>query len=474
MRIGCVVCIGLIATALVFTDSARAQADGTLPRFESGQSVPDELRYATALSSAFNSAAKRVEPAVVHITSQRLVREVRRFWGRRISTGEPQLLDSGLGSGVIVDESGIILTNHHVIDGADVLIVRLSDEREFEAELVGSDPATDVAVLKIDAPDLVAAHLGDSDDVDVGEWVLAIGSPFGFDRTVTAGIISARGRSGIGEDNDILYQDFLQTDASINPGNSGGPLISLDGAVIGINTAIASRGGGSVGIGFAIPANMARGVAELLLRTGRVQRGWLGVSLQDLDPTSAREFGLPGEAAGGVLVTSVNDGTPAANAGLQPGDVIMRFDDRPAETLNRLRNLIAFTAPGEPISVEVLRGGKRVGLRAELIDWADGRAMEWGGRNVPSLGAIVVDIDRNWARRIGLRRLIPGALIVRVEEGGPAGRARLQPGDVIIGVGRREIDGADDLAELLESGRGSARFSFVRNNTLENTDIELR
>jgi len=435
----------------------------------------DELRYARNLSSAFKNASRAVEPAVVHITSQRLVERVRRGpFGRRVRVGSPTLREAGLGSGVIIDASGIVLTNHHVVADADALIVRLADERELEAELVGSDPATDIAVLRIDGPDLVAAPLGDSDGVDVGEWVLAIGSPFGFDRTVTAGIISAKGRSGIGDDDGDRFQDFLQTDASINPGNSGGPLITLDGAVIGINTAIASRTGGSNGIGFAIPANMARDVADRLIESGRVERGWLGVGLADIDPALAREMGYPPEAAEGVAVSFVREGSPAERAGFERGDVILRWNGRPAENFNRLRNLIALTGPGETAAVQILRDGEYRSLSATLIDRAEVRAEARGGVFVRPLAAIATELDRSLARQIGLRRLVPGAVLLEVDDGGPADRAGLQAGDLIIEVDGRGVDAADDLVRLLDRARSPVRVELLRRGLRGAIELELR
>ena len=464
-----------VAAALGLTGSAAAQLGQASIQPAEPSPALEELRYARNLSNAFKAAVERVEPAVVHITSQRLVQRVRRdIFGRTVRTGESRLLDSGLGSGVIVDERGIILTNHHVIAEADALIVRLGDEREFEAELVGSDPATDVAVLRIDAPDLVAAPLGDSDGVDVGEWVLAIGSPFGFDRTVTAGIVSAKGRSNIGDDEGDRYQDFLQTDASINPGNSGGPLITLDGAVIGINTAIASRGGGSVGIGFAIPANMARSVADLLLDQGRVERGWLGVGLFDLDPQTAAEMDLPPRAAGGVLVRSVQAASPAARAGLEVGDVVMEWNGTPTPTSNRLRNLIALTRPGDTALMRIIRGTEDLNLRPTLIDRDDARAELLRGRNIDALGVIVRDLNRQTARELGLRRVVPGAVVLMVDPGGPADRAGLEVGDVITEVNRRDTRTADELVRTIDRAGDRARIGLIRGRVTGTVEIDLR
>jgi serine protease Do len=447
---------------------ARAEPAGAAER------VNDELRYARSLSNAFKSASSRIEPSVVHITSRRLVRNVQRdVFGRTVRRGPSRLEDAGLGSGVIIDASGIVLTNHHVIEGADALVVRLSDEREYEAELVGSDPATDVAVLRIDAENLVAAPFGDSESIEVGEWVLAIGSPFGFDRTVTAGIISAKGRSGIGGDDADRFQEFLQTDASINPGNSGGPLITLDGEVVGINTAIASRGGGSVGIGFAIPAAMARSVMGFILENGRVERGWLGVGLADVTPAIADELGLGADAARGVLVTGVEPGSPAAEAGLAEGDVIIAFGGRDAENLNRLRNLIALTPPGEAASVRVVRDRASVDLVARLINRDVAQSRLRGGVYIPSLDAAVRDLDDRTARQLGYRRAFPGAVLVFVDPQGPAGAAGLVVGDVITQIDERRVETAREVVERIDVSPGTARINIVRGRVRGHVDIEL-
>jgi serine protease Do len=255
-----------------------------------------------------------------------------------------------MGTGVIVSEDGYILTNNHVVRGADEVEVILSTNRRLKAKIVGTDKATDVAVLKVSAKGLAAARLGSSENMEVGDWVLAIGSPFGLDQTVTAGIVSAKGRANVGITD---YEDFIQTDAAINPGNSGGPLVNLKGEVIGINTAIASRSGGSSGVGFAIPSDMVRRVMESILDNGRVDRGWLGVGIQDLDEDLARSFGL--KSTRGALVSGVLPAGPAAKAGLKSGDVLLKVAGQEVRDANHLRHLVAGIEPKKKVRLEVFR-----------------------------------------------------------------------------------------------------------------------
>jgi len=304
----------LILTVLLANPLVHAQSTG----------VDEQLRYAHSLSAAFNAAAEHIGPSVVYITTrtERFVQR-RDFFGRRL---RPQrLLESGLGSGVIIGADGTILTNNHVVEDADELLVRLSDGREFPARVLGTDVERDLAVVKIDQSGLVPAEWGDSDALEIGEWVLAVGTPFGFSNTVTAGIVSARGPSN-GPIHDELskYEDYIQTDAAINPGNSGGPLINLDGKVVGINTAIFSQSGGSVGLGFAIPSNLAREVASEIINNTPPPRGWLGVEMQELDASLAGTFGVKPDA--GVLIASVVPDGPADAGGLEPGDIVTRFN----------------------------------------------------------------------------------------------------------------------------------------------------
>ena len=309
---------------------------------------PSAVAAAEQLGKAFASVAAHVRPSVVSVYSERIVR-------LRQQTREYRFPQRGMGSGVLIHETGLILTNDHVVEGMDKLKVELDDGRTFTARVVGKDRPTDVAVIRIDgAPgDLPAAELGDSDATQVGDLVLAIGSPFGYSQTVTAGIISAKGRSSVGIN---AYEDFIQTDAAINPGNSGGPLVNMRGQVVGINSAIASSSGQASGVGFAIPISQINLMLPILTQGGTISRGVLGVIIQPVTPELAQHFGLG--ATKGVLVSDVNKDSAAEKAGLVPGDVIVRYGDRPVVDAAHLRNVVAATKPGSQVGVTVFRGGK--------------------------------------------------------------------------------------------------------------------
>ena len=333
-----------------------------------------ELRQAAPLSReqgpvSYAGAVERAAPAVVNIYSSRVVESdqhplmsdpfFRQFFGDDVPARQRML--SSLGSGVIVSEDGYVLTNHHVIGGADQIQVALRDGRETLAEVIGTDPESDLAVLRIDLASLPVIELADSTEVAIGDVSLAIGNPFGVGQTVTMGIISATGRSHLGLN---AYEDFIQTDAAINPGNSGGALVNAEGALVGINTAIFSRSGGSQGIGFAIPANLARNILEELVTQGRVIRGWLGIEAQELNPELAASFGL--QAPRGVVIAGVVPGGPADEAGLQPGDVLLAIDNRPILDARVTMADIAAVAPGESLPLTVVRGGETLEVTLEV------------------------------------------------------------------------------------------------------------
>lgn len=317
---------------------------------------------ADQLSQAFSAAAQRVIPAVVNISTTTVVATgpgllLREFFGRDLQgllRGLEREVHS-LGSGCLISPEGHILTNYHVISGAQKITVTLADDREFEAEVIGVDPPTDLAVIKIDGADLPYLTWGDSTALQIGEWVLAIGSPFGLSHTVTAGIISATGRSETGI---IGYEDLIQTDAAINPGNSGGPLVNLRGELIGINTAIASQSGGSVGVGFAVPSALARQVARQLIESGRVVRGWLGIIPRDVTARLMRRYSLA--TGSGVFVEAVYRGHPAMNAGIEPGDVIIAWGDEEVTSVRELARLVAHSPAGTQVQVVWLRGKQRM------------------------------------------------------------------------------------------------------------------
>lgn len=368
------------------------------------------------------------------------------------------------GSGVIFDiEKGYVLTNHHVIENGDRIVVTLKDRRRFDAKLIGSDPGTDIALLEIEAEDLTALDLGDSDRLQVGDYVLAIGNPFGLGQTVTSGIVSALGRSGLNVEG---YEDFIQTDASINPGNSGGALVTLDGRMVGINTAIIAPSGGNVGIGFAVPANMAKAVIDQLIEFGEVQRGQLGVTIQDFTPDLAEALGV--EAGVGAVVSQVMPDSAAEAAGLQPGDLIVSVDGRTVTGSADLRSQIGLKRLGREIEINIIRDGQTLTLKAELR--RGGRIGTRGG-------------DRGLSRLSGveLRDLQPddpfyddisGVVVVQIVADSPAARSGLDAGDIIMAVNRvpvasvaefREQLAAIDGALALTIQRGSARiFLLVR------------
>ncbi|MBT8433402.1 MAG: DegQ family serine endoprotease [Gammaproteobacteria bacterium] len=352
-----------------------------------------------------------------------------------------------LGSGFIVSEDGYILTNHHVIDGADEVIVRMSNRKEFVARIIGSDQASDVAVLKVDADDLPVLQYGDSDKLKVGEWVLAIGSPFGFDHSVTAGIVSAKGRS-LPSDN---YVPFIQTDVAINPGNSGGPLFNLDGEVIGINSQIYSRTGGFMGLSFAIPIEMAVDVANQIKETGSVSRGWLGVLIQEVTRELAESFGM--DNPHGALVAKVLDESPAAAAGLEVGDVIVEFNGKKVIRSSGLPPLVGRAKVGEQARVTVIRDKKRrtIGVDIAQLPTAVTQASftpdEEQDSDDSALGMKVEALSSEASKRLKIEN---GVQVVEVDEYGPASDAGILQGDVITMIDNQKIESLDDFAVITE------------------------
>jgi serine protease Do len=348
-----------------------------------------------------------------------------------------------LGSGFIINADGYVVTNNHVVDGASEVRVKLSDGRELKATVAGRDPKTDLALLKVDATGLPVIPMGDSTRLQVGEPVMAIGNPFGLEQTVTTGIVSATGRV-IGEG---PYDDFIQTDASINPGNSGGPLINAQGQVIGINTAIFSQTGGSVGIGFAIPVNLAKSVVTQLADSGHVVRGWLGVAIQPVTAELAKSFNLP--AATGALVSSVMDNSPAMAAGVKQGDVITEYDSRKVARADDLPKAVADTPVGRQVPLGIVRDGKPMTLRVTVAQLEDHQvAAAENGSDKPSLGVSVQALDPTLARQLGLKAS-RGVVIREVRDGSPAETAGLRPGDVIAEVDHHRVTSTDDLQKAL-------------------------
>jgi serine protease Do len=368
------------------------------------------------------------------------------FGGAYPESGQRKRTVHGLGSGVIVREDGLILTNNHVVKDAAKLTVRLNDKKEYEAKVVGTDPSTDVAVIKIDAHGLPAAQLGDSDHVAVGQWVIAVGNPYELLHTVTAGIISAKGRSAIGL---ATYEDFIQTDASINPGNSGGALCDLDGKVIGINTAITSPSGANAGIGFAIPINMARQVMDQLVSDGKVSRGYLALLPQDIDEELAKAMHL--DSTDGALVGDVTPGGPADKAGIKRGDVIVEFNGKQIKDSADLRNVVAATNPGTRVKVEVERDGHHKTLevkpaeRPTEVAQAETKNPEEAGDNI---GIRVQDLTPGVAAQLGYQHE-HGVLVAGVEAGSPAEEAGLQRGDLIEQVNNHDVSSVKEFKKTL-------------------------
>jgi serine protease Do len=358
----------------------------------------------------------------------------------------------GMGSGVIIDAQGTIITNNHVVEGADELKVILHDDKELKASIIGTDPKSDVAVIRIDPKalaglTLTAASLGHSSSLEVGEWVMAIGAPFGLKQTVSAGIVSALGRGSMGITD---YEDFVQTDAAINPGNSGGPLINLEGQVIGINTAIASRSGGNQGIGFAIPVDMVRQISDQLITHGSVVRGYIGVFIGDVTPELAESFSFKGRD--GVLVQDVSADGPGAAAGLEAGDIVFARDGKPVDDVTVFRNGIAATKPGTKTTLSVFRDGKEIQVEVTLgelpSDDKTAAASRTESTDKPRWGLGLSDITPEAQQRLRLSDR-KGALIMQVQPGSPAERAGLRAGDVIVDVAGSEVRSASEATQRM-------------------------
>ncbi|MFC1467400.1 DegQ family serine endoprotease [Verrucomicrobiota bacterium] len=420
---------------------------------------------------AFAEVAKSATPAVVFLKVEQTVEvdvpqfrsPFEYFFGPQF--GEPgrepeqrrrRFSQMGQGSGFIISADGYILTNSHVVNKADEITVTLQDGREFKAKLIGADPKTEVALVKIEADNLPAVELGDSDKIQVGEWAIAVGNPFGLSESVTAGIISAKGRSRVGIAD---YENFIQTDAAINPGNSGGPLLNIHGQVIGINTAIYSRSGGYMGIGFAVPINMAKEIKDALIKEGRVRRSLLGVYLQQLTPDLAAEFGL--KKAHGALVTQVADDSAASEAGLRPGDIILKLDARPVKDVGRFRNRIATTPPGSELTLTVFRNGKELELIAvtRAMDDEEPELAEVETRDdlFEKIGLNVQDLTKSLATQLGYDSGQKGVLVSEAVEGESAWRSGLRRGMLIVGVGQKKIENTDDLRETLRASEQDGR-----------------
>ncbi len=454
--------VGLgISGSLDWLSPSRALIGESAPEGRTGNALPD-----------FVALAKRMKPVVVNISTTQVSESRgqqefgspfgdddpfndfwRRFFGGPMPRGGPQRQRS-LGSGFIIDADGSILTNNHVVENAQKIVVKLSDDQEYEAKVVGRDAKTDIAIIKINAKvALTTASLGDSDHLDVGEWVVAIGNPFGLDSTVTSGIVSAKGRH-IGQG---PYDNFIQTDASINPGNSGGPLINLRGEVIGINTAIFSRTGGNMGIGFAIPINLAKELLPQLRGKGKVTRGYLGVLIQKVTPEIAESLGM--DRSYGALVANVSKDGPADKAGVKVGDVIVEFDGKEVKDSGDLPIIVARTAVDKKIRMKVLRDKKEVMLNVAVGELKDEEVVA----SVPEkgeLGMTVQKLTPQLAENLGLDKT-DGVVVTAVEPGSAADEAGVRRGDVIVEVDRKPVRGVEEYRNAIAGSRKGRGVLFL-------------
>jgi len=433
------------------------------------------------MGTAFASVAEKASPGVVGIVAKRKIahpslrldqmpsdeqsdqsrEELFDFFFRRSpreQSPERQFTQRAQASGFIISEEGHILTNNHVVGGADQVMVDLGEGRVLEAKIIGTDPESDVAIVKIDANNLKPVILGDSEALKVGEWVVAIGSPMGLSHTVTAGIVSAKGRSGL---NIATYENFIQTDAAINVGNSGGPLVNLDGKVVGINTAILGPNGGNIGIGFAIPINLAKEVADQLMKTGSVERGYLGIYPQDLTLELAEALGLA--EAKGVVITQITEDSPATEAGMERDDVVLEFGGSSVESASQFRNLVAAHKPGEKVEMVVLRAGKREMLTAQMGKRPS--AEELRSRQEPQkrpqeqsqhLGLVIQDLTAELAERYRLKDQA-GVIITRVLPGSEAAEKGLQAGYMIKEINRQPIKNVNEFKDAVTAASAKGR-----------------
>jgi serine protease Do len=433
----------------------------------------------TVVLPDFASLAEHISPSVVNISSTQEVKArgpggpggpgmgeddpFQEFYGpfeRFFGFPRRPFKAKSLGSGFLIDSKGFILTNNHVVENADEILVKLSNGKEFKAKVVGRDSKTDIALIEIkgDAEDLPAVKLGDSGTLRVGEWVVAIGNPFGLENTVTVGIVSAMGR----HINQGPYDNFIQTDAAINPGNSGGPLLNTKGEVVGINTAIFSRGGGNIGIGFAIPIDLAKEIVPQLKEKGRVTRGWLGVMIQKVTPDIAESLGLE-EAKGALVADVVKDG-PAEAAGVKQGDVIVEFDGKPVADSAELPLLVARTPVGKTVELVVIRDKKRETMTVTISELKEEEELALGsGGGNDDLGLTVQTLTPEVAENLGIERGVKGVVVTQVDPSGPAGDAGLRRGDVILEVNRMPVKDAAAYSKALRgAGKGKTILFLVR------------
>ncbi len=447
--VGCVVVVGGLVWSLSGANSSVQAAENA---------AVAKVKPTDTFSAPFETVAADITPSLVSIISTRKVKiqsempqlpeEFRHFFGddffgHHFSKPPHESTEEALGSGFVIGAEGHILTNAHVVDDAEKVTVRLADNRVLQAKVIGKDSKTDLAVLKVNAANLTPAKLGDSDAVEAGEWVVAAGIPFGLSRTITAGVISAKGRSHVGI---TAYEDFIQTDAAINPGNSGGPLVNLKGEVIGINTAIFTQSGGSVGIGFAIPINMAKSIVHSLITTGHVVRGFLGVAIQDLTPELAKSFNY--KSTEGVLVGDVMPDSPASKAEMKQGDIITEYEGQKVTNTTELREKVAETKPGTEVAVIVFRDGKDVTLHVKIGELKTGKVAAETKQSSAELGMTVKDLTPELAKQLGYENR-QGVVVTEVDPGGLAATVGIQPHDLITKVQNQPVTNVDEFRKLM-------------------------
>ncbi|MCX8030805.1 MAG: DegQ family serine endoprotease [Thermodesulfovibrionales bacterium] len=435
-----IICLTIVT--FLFTFSALLEAQG-------GYSP----RVLEQLGDAMADVVDHVKPSIVNISTTRVIKAqrhpffddpfFRRFFGDELQRQQKRKV-TNLGSGVIATSDGYILTNNHVIEGAEDILVKLANNKEYKGKVVGSDKRTDLAVIKIEERNLPTLRWGDSDKLRAGELVLAIGNPYGLNQTITMGIISALGRSGIGITD---YEDFIQTDAAINPGNSGGALVNLKGELVGINTAIFSTTGGYQGIGFAIPSNMAKSIMESIISRGKVVRGWLGVNIQPLTPDLVKQFKLKDEK--GVLLSDIVEGGPAEKAALKKGDVIVEYDGKKVENPFQLRNMVAATAPGKSVDIKIIRDGRPLTLKVIIGELPADFNIALGQQTQNTFRGITIqDLTEEFFKKEGITKKIKGVVVVNIADDSPAW-GRLNEGDIIIEVNRQAISNSKEFNAIV-------------------------
>ena len=444
------------------------------------------IAHSNSVPESFADLAEKLSPSVVNISTTTVIEQKSRempsfppgspfedFFKQFEKPGGKKRKAQSLGSGFIIDKSGYIITNNHVIDNAEKIMVILYDDTSFEATVVGKDPKTDVALLKINPKKtkLSAVKFGDSNKLRVGDWVMAIGNPFGFGGTVTAGIVSARGRNLSGS-----YDDYIQTDASINRGNSGGPLFDMNGNVVGINTAIFSQSGGSVGIGFAVSSNLAKQVTDQLKQYGRTKRGWLGVLIQEISKEIADSLGM--KSVKGALVSSATEGGPAQKAGVKTGDVILKFNGIDIDTMKELPKVVAGTPVGKSVPLVILRNGKTITLnvvlgelelaeKENLITKSSGNKKS-KSKTFEKLGFVAEELSKSNIEKFKLKKIKSGIIISSVKEGSVAQEAGLLPGMVIVRVGQVEVNSIDVIEDSIKNANKQKRKAILLLVKVEN------